>query len=237
MPGTRRRHLAAALTAVLLVAGAVVLVGDPNSSAGIVRPPVQPGSTQLVVIGDSLSTGFDTPGDPWTREAPALFAGRGLDVQITNASENGAGYSAPGTNGDLFLDLVDGVVDARAQVVLLFGSDNDLGLPDVAPAMSQTLHRVRALAPRATLIVVGPPSTPANSGEPLLGIRDALASAAAQVGARFVDPITLKWFQGGASRFVAADGEHPNADGEQYLAQQLVDVVAPLTPRRTRAVR
>jgi len=225
--------LVTAVIGALTFAGVVVLVGAAVSSAGGARSPVEGESTRLVVIGDSLSTGIDTPGNPWTREAQALFATRGLDVQITNASENGAGYAASGDNGHVFLDLVNRVVSARSQIVLLFGSDNDVGQPGVAPAMSQTLQRVTALAPRAKLIVVGPPSVPADPGEQLTGVRDALASAAAHVGGGFVDPLTLGWFQGDASRFVAPDGEHPNADGEQYLAQQMTDVVAPLITRRT----
>lgn len=226
-----------ALISAVLVAVAVVPVVHSARSAGAAAPPVEGGSIQLVVVGDSLSTGIETPGNPWTREARALFVGRGLDVQITNASENGAGYAAPGDNGHVFLDLVNGAVDARSQIVLLFGSDNDGTQPGVAPAMSQTLQRVTTLAPRATLIVVGPPSTPANSGGQLTGVRDALASVAVQVGGRFVDPIALGWFQGDATRFVSGDGEHPNTAGEKYLAQQMVDVVAPLIERRTHVGR
>jgi len=223
--------LVTAVIGALTFAGVVVLVSGVISGAGVVRSSVESESTRLVVIGDSLSTGIVTPGNPWTREAQALFATRGLDVQITNASENGAGYVAQGDNGHVFLDLVNRVVSARSQIVLLFGSDNDVGQPGVAPAMSQTLQRVTALAPRATLIVVGPPSVPADPGEQLTGVRDALASAAAHVGARFVDPLTLGWFQGDASRFVASDGEHPNADGEQYLAQQMAHVLVPVIAR------
>lgn len=229
--GTRRRHLLAALLAVLAVAGAVVLVGGRASRAEAVRPPVKGAPARLVVIGDSLSTGFATPGDPWTRQARALFAARGQDVQITNASEDGAGYVTPGDNGNVFLDLVNRAVVARAQIVLVFGSDNDIGQSGVAPAIAQTLQQVRVLAPSATLVVVGAPSVPVDPGVELTGIRDALAAAVAQVGGHFVDPLTLGWFQGPASRFVADDGEHPNTDGEQYLAQQMVDVVGPLIVR------
>jgi len=99
--------LVTAVIGALTVAGVVVLVGAAVSSAGGARSPVEGESTRLVVIGDSLSTGIDTPGNPWTREAQALFATRGLEVQITNASENGAGYAASGDNGHVFLDLVN----------------------------------------------------------------------------------------------------------------------------------
>jgi acyl-CoA thioesterase-1 len=212
-------------------AAAVVLVGGCASRAAATRPPPAAAATRLVVIGDSLSTGFATPGDPWTRQARSLFTARGQHVQITNASENGAGYVAPGDNGNVFLDLVNRAVVAQAQIVVVFGSDNDAGQPDVAPAMAQTLQRVRDLAPAATLLVVGAPSVPADPGVDLTGIRDALATATAHVGGHFLDPLSLGWFQGPASQFVADDGEHPNTDGEQYLAQQMVDAVGPLIVR------
>jgi acyl-CoA thioesterase-1 len=200
----------------------------PPTPGAATRPPTPGAATRLVVIGDSLSTGFATPGDPWTRQARSLFTARGHHVQITNASENGAGYVAPGDNGNVFLDLVNRAVVAQAQIVVVFGSDNDVGQAGLAPAITQTLHRVRDLAPAATLLVVGPPSVPADPGVDLTTIRDELATATAQVGGHFLDPLTLGWFQGPTSQFVSDDGEHPNTDGERYLAQQIVDAVGPL---------
>ena len=213
------------------MAAAVVLVAGCAGRAEATRPPTTSSATQLVVIGDSLSTGYATPGDPWTRQARTLFTVRGQHVHITNDSENGAGYVAPGDNGNVFLDLVNRAVIAQAQIVVVFGSDNDVGQTGVGPAITETLARVRDLAPSATLLVVGAPSVPADPGVELTGLRDTLATATAQVGGHFVDPLTLGWFQGPAGRFVADDGEHPNADGEQYLAQQMVDAVGPLIVR------
>jgi acyl-CoA thioesterase-1 len=240
VPGTRRRHPATRPLAALAAAVTVVLVGGcagrteavpPPATGSATRPPTTGAATRLVVIGDSLSTGFATPGDPWTRQALSLFTARGQHVQITNASENGAGYVAPGDNGNVFLDLVNRAVLAQAQIVVVFGSDNDAGQPDVAPAITQTLHQVRDLAPAATLLVVGPPSVPADPGVDLTTIRDDLATATTQVDGHFLDPLTLGWFQGPESQFVSDDGEHPNTDGELYLAQQIVDAVEPLIVR------
>ena len=90
---------------------------------------------------------------------------------------------------------------------------------------------MRDLAPTATLLVVGAPSIPADPGVDLTGLRDTLATATAQFGGHFLDPLTLGWFQGPTSRFVAEDGEHPNTDGELYLAQQMVDAIGPLIVR------
>jgi hypothetical protein len=164
VPGSRRRHQATRALGALAAAVTVVLVGScaghpaaaPAPATGsatgsalgsATRPPTTDAATRLVVIGDSLSTGFATPGDPWTRQARSLFTARGQHVQITNASENGAGYVAPGDNGNVFLDLVNRAVVAQAQIVVVFGSDNDVGQAGLAPAITQTLQRVRDLAP------------------------------------------------------------------------------------------
>ncbi|MEO6996613.1 MAG: SGNH/GDSL hydrolase family protein [Terracoccus sp.] len=129
------------------------------------------------VIGDSLSTGYTTPGVPWTANAQQLFDARGQTVQIVNAASNGAGYVALGENDAVFLDQVDQIVTARSQVVLVFGSDNDLGQPGITPAITTTLNRIKSLAPNAQLIVVGPPAPPADTPAQLTGIRDALRAA------------------------------------------------------------
>ncbi|WP_125614531.1 SGNH/GDSL hydrolase family protein [Specibacter cremeus] len=217
--------LAAAIAAVSLVgavaAGAAVAVPAP--------PAPQPVRTiQVDVIGDSLSTGFKTPGNTWVGQAQQLVAGMGLKAQITNASENGAGYVQTGENGNVFLNLVNRIVNDKSQVVLVFGSDNDAGQPGVAAAVQKTLDRIRVLSPHATLIVVGPTSESNDTNGQLSGIRAALAQAAGAHGARYVDPITLKWFQGDESKYLADDLEHPNTAGEQYLANHMTAILAPV---------
>lgn len=185
---------------------------------------------QVNVIGDSLSTGVNRSGNPWTSDAQRLLAADGRDVHIVDAAENGAGYAATGANGSVFRDLVDRVVDDRSQVVVVFGSDNDVGQPDLAAAIAGTLDRIRTLAPRARLIVVGPPAPPADAPQQLQGVRDALQAVTGHVDGQFVDPLALKWFQGGDSRYVGPDGEHPSAAGEVYLARKMTAILAAETP-------
>ncbi len=179
------------------------------------------------MIGDSLSTGAATRGEAWTSNAERLFLQTRRDVQFVNAAENGAGYVASGENGDTFLDEVNQIVSDRAQIVLVFGSDNDLDQPGLDASIARTLSRVRALAPRAKLIVVGPPAPPAQNAQQLEGIRDVLQATARQAGGEFVDPLALKWFQDAASVGVGPDAEHPNDAGEQYLAEQITAILSP----------
>ena len=179
------------------------------------------------IIGDSLSTGFQTPGDTWPGQAQGMMAGLGLNAQISSAAENGAGYVAPGEDGDVFLDLVNRVVNSQSQVVVLFGSDNDTGQAGIPQAVQETLARVKALAPDATVIVVGPTSESGDPNGALTLIRQTLALSADSFGARYVDPVTLKWFQGADAKYLSDDLEHPNASGETYLADHMDKVMAP----------
>ncbi|WP_160318946.1 SGNH/GDSL hydrolase family protein [Arthrobacter sp. ERGS1:01] len=218
-----RGRFASAISVVVVLL-VVVFAADAYGSV----PRVDPVATVHVdVIGDSLSTGFRTPGVTWPAEAQPLLASQGLKAQITNASENGAGYVQPGEDGDVFLDLVNRIVNSQSQVVVLFGSDNDTGDAGVAAAIQATLARVKVLAPDATVIVVGPTSESDDDQGLLSTIRESLADGAAGIGAKFVDPVALGWFQGAESTDLASDLEHPNLAGEQFLAQHMAAILAP----------
>lgn len=221
-----------AIPAVLLCTLVLSACAGVGASTGA---HVAHGAVVVDVIGDSLSTGADTPGDPWTRDAQQLYSVHRRNVQFVNAAENGAGYVSVGQNGDTFLDEVEQVVGPSSNVVLLFGSDNDLGQPSLTQAVATTLYRVRELAPRAQVIVVGPPAPPSQQPQQLAGVRDALQSASRQAGDRFVDPLQLRWFEGDTAGDVASDAEHPNVDGERFLAQQMAAILAPTVDRLSAA--
>jgi hypothetical protein len=51
----------------------------------------------------------------------------GLAAEITNASDNGAGYVQPGDLGDFFLDLANRIVNTQSLVVVVYASDNHFG--------------------------------------------------------------------------------------------------------------
>ena len=215
-----RREWPRALVVVLMLSG--YTIARPSSRAN-----AQSRVIEVDVIGDSLSTGLATRGEAWTSNAERLFLAARRDVQFVNAAENGAGYVASGQNGDTFVDEVNQIVSDRAQIVLMFGSDNDLDQPGLAASIAQTMSRVRALAPRAKLIVVGPPAPPAQDAQQLEGVRDTLQAASRQAGVQFVDPLALKWFQDAASAGVGPDSEHPNDSGKQYLAEQMTAILTP----------
>ncbi|MFC4266487.1 SGNH/GDSL hydrolase family protein [Arthrobacter cryoconiti] len=213
---------------VILSALAVVLVLLSSTAADARVPITDPvTSVHVDVIGDSLSTGFRTPGDTWPEQAQSIFAAKGLKATITNASENGAGYVVPGEGGDVYLDLVNRIVNSQSQVVLLFGSDNDSGASGLDAAVATALARVKVLAPAATVIVVGPTSESGDVQGELAPIIQTLKVQADDDGVQYVDPVALGWFQGESSGFLTDDLEHPNTAGETYLAQRMATILAP----------
>ncbi len=214
--------------AVALLMVAVLLVVAFSAVAYAAVPPKGAVTDVHVdMIGDSLSTGFKTPGVTWPDQEQTLIADTGLKADITNASENGAGYVQSGEAGDVFLDLANRVVNSQSQVVVLFGSDNDTGQSGLAEAVQTVLDRVKVLAPQARVIMVGPTSESNDADGQLTSIISALSQSAATYRVHFVDPVALGWFQGADNQYLSSDMEHPNAAGEAYLAQHMEPVLAP----------
>ncbi len=184
---------------------------------------IRPGALPVAIVGDSLSSGFKTPGDPWTRPAQASLDAAHVPAQLVNSAEAGAGYVACGDQQHNFADLARLAVDAHTAVVVFFGSDNDLGASGLASAVRSTLALARHLAPHSQLLVIGPPGTNVHPPSELTDIRDTLKAAAGAIGAQFVD--ALNWFAGASATYLGPDGEHPNTAGEDYLAGKMVPLI------------
>lgn len=189
-------------------------------------------TVQIVVIGDSLTSGRNTPGYPWTTPAQEIFDEEGLPAHIVNSSVAGIGYANPGSVGETFSDLARQVVTARSDIVVLFGSDNDTAGTSFATAVESTVDLVQQRAPKADVVIVGPPVTPAQHGEDLSGIITTLRQTATRAGAMFVD--ASDWFAG-RSNLLSSDGEHPSAAGENYLGQKFAALLEPLIRSRLNA--
>ncbi|TAM93027.1 MAG: SGNH/GDSL hydrolase family protein [Jatrophihabitans sp.] len=223
-----------ALVAGLIAAGPIPPAGPPRSVPAAWDEPAVP----VTVVGDSLSSGYRTPGDPWTVPAQALLDADGIPMTLTNASGPGSGYVAQGAGGATFADYVIAGVSARTRAVILFGSDNDLrdgAVPDgYADAVAATLRLVRAIAPAALVIVVGPPGTLANPAAGLTALDDTLGGVTLDNGAIFVD--ALDWFAGADAGYLGPDGEHPDVAGESYLAYRFVTLLTALRAGRENLV-
>jgi len=205
----------------------LVLTGAASASQGPARLNVAP--VRIVVIGDSLSTGNGTsPQLAW----PALLGAdprfRG-SVNVINAAENGSGYLSRGDSDGTFGTQVRSYVRPDADVVVFFGSENDIGYAPNAlrEAATAAITDARAIAPNARIIVIGPPSYTSEPEPERLEVRREVQSAACNADANFVDPISESWISGQVDELIGPDGDHPTEAGQRYLLehmQQLIEV-------------
>ncbi|RKR30506.1 lysophospholipase L1-like esterase [Arthrobacter oryzae] len=193
-----------------------------------VSSTVPPPAARIVVIGDSLSTGLGTSPDmAWPNLVRNGTSGGKRPLAIVDAAVNGSGYVSQGDGGSTFLSQVDGSVQKTTQMVLVFGSENDMGTDGsvLKEAVSKTLAEISAKAPDAKIVVVGPPSY-TNAPEPArLQVRDEDRAAATEAGAVFVDPIQEQWIMGHAEELIGPDGDHPSADGQHYLQETMEKII------------
>ena len=83
--------------AVAMVVLVAVGVGAAAYAGGPAAVPVK--TVHVDIIGDSLSTGYKTPGNTWPGQAQALLSAKGLRAEITNASKTGRATSSPASSG------------------------------------------------------------------------------------------------------------------------------------------
>ncbi len=98
-----------------------------------------------------------------------------------------------------------------------FGGGNDWAVPakKLAAAVRATFAATRATAPKAKLLVIGPPwQCWSGQTPPLerLAVRDVLRDQAMAVGAVWVDPITEGWLAD-TPELIGSDGVHPTDAG------------------------
>jgi lysophospholipase L1-like esterase len=189
----------------------------------------------ITVIGDSYSTGAPTDAGGVTNWTD--FVVQGLDdnripTAFTLAAVGGTGYLSGRDTGETFADRVAASVTSETEMVIVFGSRNDApvllepgGADQLRAAATTTYTSIRAIAPEATLIVVGAPWVNEAVPDTIVGIRDVLRNVADEFGAVFVDPIDEQWFFGDDARFISADGVHPTPLGHRYMAERILPVV------------
>ncbi|MDQ0674030.1 acyl-CoA thioesterase-1 [Pseudarthrobacter siccitolerans] len=212
----------AAGTAALLVVTAGCTSAGPGTQASA-APPVR-----IVVIGDSLSTGYGTsPNQAWPKLLQQAHLNGKRPVQVTNAAENGSGYLVAGEDGNTFSTEVEVAVGPDTDVVVFFGSDNDWGADpeELREAAASTFAAASSRAPQAVLVAVGPLSGSEEPDPVLAEVRDSTASAAQNMGVQFIDPIADQWLNGRADVLLGPDGEHPSASGQKFLRDKMKGIL------------
>jgi acyl-CoA thioesterase-1 len=212
-----RRPLAAAatvMTAALLALTALsgCAAASAASNAVTTAASTSPTAEHVVVIGDSIESGLGLePAEAW----PALLASA-HGWRLDNLSEPGAGFVAPGPDGDNFSAQVDRAIALKPQLVFIGASDNDLDSDgaQVAAAMRQAVQRLSAALPGTRLIAFNALSGAAGDDE-LSGVNTSLQQAVLAAGGTWLD---LGQPYRGQAGLVQDDGEHPTLPGQQAIA-------------------
>ena len=194
--------------------------------------------TELVWIGDSLSTGYQPGGAAAIDESKripqrvALKLGLNLHVFANNAS----GYGKAGDEGKTFLTLASEAlsamdVEARKKVkyVVICGGRNDTG--DTYTSALGVFDTLLGTGPRASrnfpnasahaIFLWDNAGIPSTNAQAMNGI----ASAAAANGVAW-HPWTWTLGMGHADWFVKENDPHYSADGSNYIAGILASAIA-----------
>lgn len=219
----RRRALPVrdAILGALVIASLVLLVVAFLHRGGVIRNSVAPlAVSKVAFIGDSYIEG--TPiGGAQQSNITVLLAQR-FGWVVTNTAVSGTGYTtAAGRSYEsLQLPRVEAV---RPQLVIVFGSLNDMGKGEVDVTASRLYADLKAGLPGTRIVVVGPAWIDGSPPPVVLTTRDQVRRAAAAAGLPFVDPIAEGWFAGNAENLIGADHVHPTDTGHAHMAALLGD--------------
>lgn len=193
--------------------------------------------TELVWIGDSVSTGYQPRGVALAEgeRIPQRVASElGLNLHVF--ANNASGYGKAGDGGKTFLTLASEAlsamdVDARAKVkyVVVCGGRNDTG--DVYGSALGVFETLLGTGPRASrnfpnasahaVFLWDNASIPSGNAQAMSGI----ASAAAANGVAW-HPWTWTLGMGHADWFANENDPHYNAVGSNYIAGMLASAIA-----------
>jgi lysophospholipase L1-like esterase len=198
------------------------------------------GRASIVVVGDSYTEGVEQGGlgdANWTAQLRSLLRSNDERTALTVDGSGGSGYVSVGWRNVTFGQMADRTVDGSADIVIVFGSINDMfegaSIADVTRAARDTYTTIRAAAPGATLMVIGPSPTGDEVPDELRRVSEGVARAAADAGATFVDPIAERWFSGDAAALISDDDLHPTDDGHAYIAELVLPHVEAAIDART----
>jgi lysophospholipase L1-like esterase len=143
------------------------------------------------------------------------------------SGKGGSGYSTVGTDGTTFVSETRRLVTASTQVVVLFGSVNDVhaSVRVLAGQVTAAVDAVRTVSTSAGILLVGPSWTrngPVDSR--VIDVSKTVHDVAAVENVQFVDPIGQNWFAG-RTDVVGGDGVHPTDAGHEVIAARLCPVV------------
>ncbi len=206
---------AAGATRRLLLAGVAAMAG--LAMMGGARAAASP--IRIVVLGDSLSAGYQLPqGAAFPEQLQVALAGRGHAVEITNAGVSGD-TSSQG------LDRLDwSVPDGTDAVIVELGANDALRGVDPAvtrKALSTIIERLQA---RGIAVMLAGMLAPRNMGADYAAAFDAIYPDLAR---RYGVPLYPFFLDGvaGVQRLNLRDGIHPTAEGVKVIVERILPTV------------
>lgn len=201
--------LAAALPLSACGAPAARSAASAQSNSASSRPAV-------VAIGDSITAGRGlAAGQAW----PILVA-RTRGWAMTNLGTSGAGFSATGTGDETYSAQIADAAELHPQIVLINGSDNDIGDNQgigLVLVTNSDMHALRTALPHATIIALSV-IAPKSSAADIAKVNTRVAATVKLVHGVYLDIGTPL---AGKDGMLQSDGEHPTAAGQQVLADAI----------------
>lgn len=173
----------------------------------------------LQVFGDSYPAGYAGAGLGVDNMGAILAAH--LKSDFENLALGGTGY-VNDAGGNTFLIQANQSARSAATTTLFFGSLNDQTLPasTVQANATAAYNQAKGVAPSTRLVVVGPQWPTSARPTDLLGIRNAVRTAANSAGALWIDPLDDKWFDT-RPELIGPDGWHPTDAGHRFMSRQI----------------
>lgn len=201
----------------LMACGRNEIVEPTNSTtAQIVQP-----SARVLAFGDSLTAGKDLP-DPDQEAYPAalerLLRARGFSVTVSNGGRSGD------TTFDALARLDYHLADRPDMVIVALGSNDTFQgkrLADIEKNLDAVVSRIRAKGAR--VVLCGMRTFP-NLGPEYAGGYEAVFRRVARKHRVPLVPFLLEGVAGDPALNLA-DGIHPNAQGHERMAQNLLPAV------------
>ncbi len=186
--------------------------------------PTSSGMKTILVLGDSLSDGFQLKR---SEAYPALIANKlrdaGLNLQVTNASATGGT-----TEGGL--ERLPAHLKRKIDIFVLELGINDAfsGVPvgQIQNNLQQIIDRVKARNPDVRVVIAGMQLPNYGADDYVSAFRKMFGELATKNGAALV-PYLLDGVAGDPSLNLP-DGIHPNAAGHKVLAKNVWRVLEPI---------
>ncbi|WP_102100999.1 SGNH/GDSL hydrolase family protein [Tsukamurella tyrosinosolvens] len=197
--------------------GAVVIASVGGASAGVVA--ADPGtvvrtadSRPIVVIGASISTGYEVEGVVAYPRMISAIAGRSVYL----SARSGAGYNDGAIAG---LTRAAKIAERDPALVVVQAGSNDVGASTSAidGQVRQVIATVRSQAPKAKVALITVFPSVHGSGPNARATESAIVGAARAVdpSVSVISPLSEGWVYGTSS-----DG-HPDAVAHQKLAERV----------------